>query len=60
MILAETCYEIHNGEFLAIVRGFKNWKHYLKGYKHKVLVLTDYNNLRQFMVMKSLSSCRVR
>ena len=31
MILAETRYETHNGEFLAIVEAFKTWKQYLKG-----------------------------
>ena len=36
---------------------FKTWRHYLEGCKHKVLVLTDHNNLRRFMDMKSLSSC---
>ena len=44
MISAKTWYETHNGELLAIVKIFKTWKHYLKGYKYKVLILTDYNN----------------
>ena len=45
MIPAETWYEIHNGELLAIVEVFKTWKHYLEGYKYEILVLTDHNNL---------------
>ncbi len=45
MIPAETRYETHNGELLAIVEAFKTWKHYLKGCKHEVLMLTDHNNL---------------
>ena len=60
MIPAETRYETHNGELLAIVEAFKTWRHYLEGCKHKVLVLTDHNNLRQFMDTKSLSSRQVR
>ena len=60
MILAETCYKTHNGELLAIVKAFKTCRHYLEGCKYKVLVLTDHNNLQQFMDMKSLSSCQVR
>ena len=56
MISAETQYETHNGELLAIVKAFKTWRHYVEGCKHKVLVLTDYNNLRCFMDTKSLSS----
>ena len=60
MIPAETRYETHNGELLAIVEAFKTWRHYLEGCKHEVLVLTDHNNLRRFMDTKSLSSRQVR
>ena len=59
MILAKTRYETYNGEFLAIVGAFKIWKHCLEGFQHKVLVFTDYNNLRRFIEMKSLSSRQV-
>ncbi len=45
MILAEPRYETHNNELLAIIKAFKTWKHYLKDCKHKVLMLTNYNNL---------------
>ena len=60
MIPAETWYETHDSELLAIVKAFKTWRHYLEDYKHKVLVLTDYNNLCCFMDTKSLSSRQVR
>ena len=60
MILAEIWYKTHDGELLAIVKVFKTWCHYLKGCKHEVFVLTDHNNLRRFMDMKSLSSRQVR
>ncbi len=60
MIPVETRYEIHDSELLAIVEVFKTWRHYLKGCKHEVLVLTDYNNLQRFMDTKSLSSRQVR
>ena len=60
MIPAETRYETHNGELLAIVEAFKTWRHYLEGSQHEVLVLTNYNNLRRFMDTKSLSSRQVR
>ena len=60
MISAETRYETHNGELLAIVEAFKTWRHYLEGCKHEVLVLTDHNNLCRFMDTKSLSSRQVR
>ena len=60
MIPAETQYNTHNGELLAIVEAFKTWRHYLKDYKYKVLVLTDHNNLCRFIDTKSLSSRQVR
>ena len=60
MIPAETRYKTHNGEFLAIVEAFKTWRHYLKSCKHKAFVLTDHNNLYQFMDTKSLSFRQVR
>ena len=59
MIPAETRYETHDGELLAIVEAFKTWRHYLEGSQHEVLVLTDHNNFRQFMETKSLSSRQV-
>lgn len=45
MILTKTKYKTYNGELLAIVELFRTWKHYLEGYKYKVLMLTDNNNL---------------
>ena len=60
MILAETKYETHNGELLIIIEAFKIWRHYLKAYKHEVLILTNHNNLCWFMDTKSLSSKQVR
>ena len=41
IIPAETRYETHDGELLAIVEAFKTWRHYLEGSQHEVLVLTD-------------------
>ena len=59
MIPIETRYESHDGELLAIVETFKTWQYYLEDWKHKVLVLTDHNNLCQLMDTKSLSSRQV-
>ena len=56
MILAETRYETHNCEFLAINNAFKIWRHYLEGFQYEVLVLIDHNNICQFIDMKNLSS----
>ncbi len=60
MISAETRYETNDDELLAIVKTLKTWRHYLEGCKHKVLVLTDHNNLQRFMDTKSLSSRQIR
>ena len=60
MIPAETRYETHNREQLAIVEAFKTWKHYLQGSQHEVLVLTNHKNLCRFMDTKSVSSRQVR
>ena len=56
MIPAKTRYKTHNNEFLDIIEAFKTWRHYVKDYKHKVLVLINHNNLCRFMDTKSLSS----
>ncbi len=56
MIPAETRYETHDGELLAIVETFKTLKYYLEGCKHEVLVLTDHHNLQRFIDTKNLSS----
>ena len=59
MIPAENKYETYDGELLAIFEAFKTSKYYLEGSQHEVLMLTDHNNLRQFMDTKSLSSRQV-
>lgn len=38
MILIEIKYKTHNPEFLAIVKAFQNWCHYLEGCKYKIFV----------------------
>ena len=60
MILAKTQYKTHDSELLAIVKAFKTWWHYLESCKHEVLILTDYNNLCQFINTKILTSRQVR
>ncbi len=60
MISAETRYKTLDQELLAIVEAFKTWRHYLKGCKYEVLVLTNHNNYYQFIDTKNLSSRQVR
>jgi len=52
---AEESYETHDLELLVIVETFKQWHHYLKRSTHSVKVLTDHNNLHEFMNIKMLN-----
>ena len=44
----EINYEIHDKELLAITSAFKEWRRYLVGAKHKIIVYTDYRGLEWF------------
>ena len=52
---AELNYDIYNKELLAIYEAFHQWRPYLEGARHSVLVVTDHNNLQYFMTSKQLS-----
>src|SRR6202048_23618 len=60
LIPAETRYETHDQELLAIVAAFKQWRHYLEGSTYTVEVLTDHNNLVAFQKLKSLNGRQAR
>lgn len=60
MISAEIQYKTYDRELLAIVDVFKSQRHYLEGCNYKILVLTNHNNLCQFMDTKSLNSRQIR
>ncbi len=49
MINVERNYEIYDQKLLIIVVMFKHWWHYVKDSYHTVEVLTDHNNLKNFM-----------
>ena len=53
--LAKTHYEIYNQELLTIVKAFKHWWHYLENSHYFIEILTDHNNLWEFMNVKSLN-----
>lgn len=59
MISVKAWYKFHNQELPVIIKAFKTWCHYLKGCKYEVFVLIDYNNSKQFMDVKSLSSHQI-
>jgi hypothetical protein len=43
---AEQNYDIYDLELLAVVRSLENWRTYLAGSPHKVVVFTDHMNLQ--------------
>jgi hypothetical protein len=60
MKATELNYDIYNKEILAIVSGFKEWRRYLEGAEHFILVFSDYKNLENFTTMKVLNRCQAR
>ena len=57
---AETRYDTHDRELLAIIRALQAFRHWLTGTKHPVTVLTDHNNLRYFKTKQFLSPRQAR
>ena len=57
MVPAERNYRTKDQEMLAIVMSLWHWCHYTKGVMHPVRVLTDHNNLTDFLTKKTLSGC---
>jgi RNase H-like domain found in reverse transcriptase len=51
----EARYNTHDQELLAIVKGFEEYRYFLIGGEGPVEVLTDYNNLRYFIITKKLT-----
>jgi transposase InsO family protein len=60
LIPAETRYETHDQELLAIVQAFRHWRHYLEGSANVIEVLTDHNNLVAFSKLKQLNGRQAR
>jgi len=60
MIDVERNYETYNQKLLFIVAMFKHWWHYVKDSYHTVEVLTDHNNLKNFMNVQKLNERQVR
>src|SRR5467141_4659861 len=57
---AELNYEIYYKELLAIFEAFRQWRNYLEGSAHVVLILSDHKNLEYFATTKQLTHCQVR
>ena len=57
---AEQNYDTYVGELFAIVETMKQWRHYLEGANHKVLIQCDHKNLEYFQTSKLLSRRQAR
>ncbi len=57
---AELNYEIHDKKLLAIVDFFKQWRVYLKEFKHQIQLYTDHKNLLYFTITKVLNRRHIR
>jgi len=57
---AESNYEIHDKELLAIMKAFKEWKRYLWGEEEPVTVYTDHQSLQSFLTKKVWNQRQIR
>jgi hypothetical protein len=55
MTTTEINYDIYNKQMLAIFSPFKEWRRYLEGAEHSILVLLEYKNLKYFTTTKVLN-----
>ena len=56
----EINYEIHDKELLAITSAFQEWRRYLEGARHKIIVYTDHRGLEWFTQNKPLNRRQAR
>jgi hypothetical protein len=52
---AERNYQIFDRELLAVIRALTEWRHYLEGNPHLVIVFTDHKNLLYFHTTQKLT-----
>lgn len=52
-------YKTHDVKILAIVGGFKTWRHYFGDATHTILLFTNHNNLKDFIKTTCLSTCQI-
>ena len=52
MSSAECNYNIYNKELLIIIHAFKKWRSELEDAAEQIQVITDYKNLKYFMITK--------
>jgi hypothetical protein len=57
---AEQNYDTYVRELSAIVETLRQWRHYLEGANHKILIQCDHKNLEYFQTSKVLSRRQAR
>jgi len=57
---AETRYPVHDQELLAIVRAVEQWRCYLEGSPHPILILTDHRGLEWISTKSELTGRQAR
>ena len=60
IIFAKTKYSTHDQELLIVIESFKQWKHYLKEIQLIVIVVSNHNNLKYFMITISLNKRQIK
>ena len=56
----ELNYDVHDKELLAIGDAFEEWRAYLEGSRHPIMVYSDHKNLSYFITTKKLNQQQVR
>jgi transposase InsO family protein len=57
---AESNYEVHDKELLAIIEAFRHWRVYLEGQAYEIKVISDHQNLTRFLTIHILTSRQMR
>ena len=57
---AERNYHTLDREFLSIIRALKEWRHYLEGSKHHLIIWSDHENLTRWREPQQLNRRQAR
>ena len=56
----EINYEVHDKELLVVVDSFEQWRHFLEGSPHQILIYSDHKNLTYFQTARVLNRSHAR
>jgi hypothetical protein len=52
---AKKNYDVYDTEFLIIIEIFKEWRHYFEEIQHMIEIVCDHQNLKYFIITKTLN-----